>query len=260
MSASSTNRWSRNQLIAASYWRQPGAARLLLRAGANAEHLAYNGFTAASHLYGSTRPKIPQTEFIEILANNSFSNFNAQDKDGWSALHRAAAWGTSADIRVLLQMKAYSQCHTTKLDWTPDFVAVCYKNLDTLKELWNGQGNKTNKERQDFRGWNLLHMAAGYGNFDAVPFLIEQGVSLKTMSKATSRSVPWPLRGKAITPNEVARCCGEEAYRKWTEILRAAGCRVDIPPDDVDWEVEEVVETFGCCECCDNWNSNIEKD
>jgi hypothetical protein len=224
------------------------------------EVLAYNGFTAASHLYGSTRPKVPQTEFVEILANNSFSNFNAQDKDGWTALHRAAAWGTSADVRVLVQMKASIESRTSMLDWTPDFVAVCYKNLDTLQELWNSHGDANFKDHQDFRGWNLLHMAAGYGNYDAVPFLIERGVSLEATSKATSRSVPYALRGRCVTPNEVARCCGEEAYGKWAQALRIVGREVDVRPEDIDWSVEGVVESLGCCECCNNWNTSIIND
>ncbi|KAF2736145.1 ankyrin [Polyplosphaeria fusca] len=212
------------QLLSASGWRQPDIARLLLLAGANVEVSYRNGLTAASYLYGKSRgERVPQTEFLEILANNSFSNFNGQDNNGWTVLHRAAAWGTAANVRTLIKMQTSIWSRTTKLDWTPQFIAVCFKNLDTLQELWNQHTDADFKNNQDFRGWNMLHMAAGYGKFDAVPFLIQQGVELGAMSKPTSRSVPYSVRGISVTPNELARCFGEDAYRKWAEALRVSG-------------------------------------
>lgn len=244
----------RKQVLAASWWRHPAIARLLLCNGANVEVFGADGFTAASYLYGPFRPRIAQTEFVEILACNSFSHFNAQDTDGWTVLHRAAAWGTAADVRVLLQMKASTSLRTSRLNWTPLFCAVCYKNMHTLRELWDEGDDAQLKEQQDLRGWNLLHVAAGYANFEAVPFLLERGVDLHKVSKATSRFVPMPLRDKCVTPTEVARSCGEKLYAKWVKALRDAGHEVSLEPAEIDWDSEEVTGGLGFCECCESWN------
>jgi ankyrin repeat protein len=108
----------------------------------------------------------------------------------------AAAWGTAADVRRLLQMNASAESRTYKLAWTPLFCAVCFKNIGTLQELWNDGDELEVKEQQDVRGWNLLHVAVGYGKFEAVPYLLEQGVSLEAISKPASRLVPPSVQKK----------------------------------------------------------------
>lgn len=72
---------------------------------------------------------------------------------------------------------------------------------------------------------------------------------------ATSRFVPPSLRGKCVTPSEVARNCREETYLKWTEMLQIAGHDVDVPPKDINWTSENADKVFGGCECYDNWDS-----
>lgn len=225
---------------------------LLRTKRADIEALGARGFTAASYLYGNSRPNVQQTEFIEILASHSFSHFNAEDRDGWTVLHRAAAWGTSADIKALLRMKVSTNHCTRRLNWSPLFCAVGYKNFDTLQALWENDSSPDVQEGRDIRGWNLLHVAAGYGNLEAVPYLLERGVSLDATSTATSRFVPPSLRGKCVTPSEVARNCGEETYLNWTEMLQIAGHAVDVRPEEVNWAFENVDRVFGGCECCDN--------
>jgi ankyrin repeat protein len=227
---------------------------LLLHSGADVEVIGEHGFTSAFFLFGyAGQAKVPQTEFLEILASNSFSNFNGQDKDGWNVLHRVATFGTAADIRSLAQMKASVHSRTHNLHWTPIFCAVCFGNMETLKELWRQHDDPSLKDKNDLRGWNLLHVAAGAGNFDAVPYLLEQGVDLKATSKATSRFVPPALRNKCVTPSEVARNCGESAYNRWVEALRAAGRTLEAYPEDIDWATENVDGLYGGCECCEDW-------
>lgn len=155
-------------------------------------------------------------------------------------------------MRALIDVKASVDVRTTRLAWTPIFCAVCYGNMETLKELWN---HESVSSQVDFRGWNLLHVAAGYGNFNAVPFLIEKGVDVDALSDATAHFVPPLLRGRCVKPGDIAKACGEEAYVKWTEALKAAGRDVDVVPQDIDWAVEEADARFGECECCDGWET-----
>ncbi|KAF2177670.1 ankyrin [Zopfia rhizophila CBS 207.26] len=157
-----------NTLLAESNWKQPEIARLFLHGGVNVEVVGAGGFTAAFYLFGLFAIKTPQAEFIEILACNSFSNFNAQVNMGWSALHRAAAFGTLADVKKLVQIKASINCRTHNLNWIPLFCAMCFRNLDTLQELWKLHDEPKLKYQHDHRGWNPLHVATGVGNFEAV--------------------------------------------------------------------------------------------
>ncbi|KAJ4305582.1 hypothetical protein N0V90_001113 [Kalmusia sp. IMI 367209] len=180
-------------------------ARLLIHSGADIEVLGDDGFTSAFFLFGyAGQNKVPQTEFLEILSSNFFSNFNGQDKDGWSVLHRVATFGTAADVRTLTQLKASVDSQTHNLHWTPIFCAVCFGNMGTLEELRRLYDDPSLKDRMDIRGWNFLHVAAGAGNSEAIPFLLEKGVDLKATSKARSRSIPPALRNKSVTPSEVA--------------------------------------------------------
>jgi hypothetical protein len=235
-------------------------ARIFLRKGANVEIMGSNGHTTASYLFGSSRPRIPQTEFVDILAYNSFTQFNTQDKDGWTVLHKAAAWGTAADVRKLLQLNTSPHCRTHKLGWTPILCAMCNKNLETFQELWGSYDGLNPEDEQDIRGWNLLHIAAEYGNFEAVPYLLEQGVKLEALSESASKFVPLAIQGKCVSPTEVARSCGKEAYVQWCSALEMAGREADRSPDEIDWAFEYVGGRLGECECCDHWGSSPSDD
>jgi hypothetical protein len=167
-------------------------------------------------------------------------------------LHRAAAYGTAADVRALVSVGTSTETRTSRLTWTPVCCAVCYGNTDTLQEPLRFENDV---HQVDFRGWNLLHLAAGYGTFDAVPLLIERGVDLHALSDATSKYVPPLLRGKCFSPGDVARNCGREAYAKWVQAVEAAGQAVDVQCGDIDWDVEDKDGRFGKCECCDGWKT-----
>jgi ankyrin repeat protein len=202
-------------------------------------------------LFGSSRKPEPQTELIEILACNSFQNFDAQDARGWTALHRAAAFGTLDDVKALLLMKASIDVRTHNLQWTPLFCAVCFSNLETAQELWTCYNDPS--QMKDLRGWNLLHVAAAAGNFEAVPFLLKKGVDLNGVSQATSRFVPASLANLSVKPSYIARNCGEESYGAWCEVLRSEGYEPDVSPSTIDWTQEEYGEKFGGCEYCETW-------
>jgi hypothetical protein len=225
-----------------------------LHHGANVETTSIEGLTAAAYLFGPRRPRSSQVEFIDILACNSFSQFDAQDGDGWTTLHRAAAWGTSADVRKLLDLSVSVNQRSYKLDWTPIFCAVCFNNMDTLRELWDSCEDIQPESSRDARGWNLLHIAAGYGNFEAIPYLLKRGVNLHERSIATTSLVPSAIRGQCVTPSEVARSCGMEAYARWIEALDAVGAEVDIRHDKVNWMLDYSAGRLGKCECCDVWD------
>lgn len=214
------------------------------------EVMSIDGRNAASFLHGPFRLKQSQSEYIELLASHFFSQFNARDTLGWTALHRAAAWGTSSDINALLRMGTHQSLRTHRLSWMPLTCAVAYRNIETVHALWNDSSNPT--DEKGARGWNLLHIAVAYDNFEVIPYLLRKGVELNSKSMSTTCRVPSLVMGKSVTPGELAGAFGEAAYNKWVGALTMMGSAEETVPADTELDVYGS-EPFGECECCDNW-------
>ena len=91
-----------------AYWsRQISIARLLLAEGAEVHHINADGWTPAFRLFGfNSQASTPCDEYLEALAASSFTEVDAQDKEGWSCMHRAAAFGHAHHIRALMKLHA----------------------------------------------------------------------------------------------------------------------------------------------------------
>lgn len=228
-------------------------ARALIGAGVDADSTVdVDGSTALSYAFCNQTPRMPQIEMLEILGSFSFSHFSKQDKQGWTALHRAAAYGTAADVRKLLTLGASTGMETNNLKWTPLFCAICFSNRETTDELL-AQPNVPIATIKDLRDWTLLHVAVGAGNFDIVPELLKREVDIYALSKATIHHVLAGLLNKCVSPEEVAREFGRDAFSRWTEALHSAGREPEKSIDDIDWTAVTNNNHFGGCECCDGW-------
>jgi ankyrin repeat protein len=186
------------------------------------------------------------------MASNGFSNFNSQDDKGWTAIHRAAAFGTAEDVRALSRIGAALDIRTHNLGWTPIFTAVCYSNVETLLEIIKIE--PLDKHEADLRGWTLLHVAVGVGSFDVIPDLLRLGCDPAALSNATGHSVPQVFIDIAITPGDIAKACGKEVHDKWTQLLVNAGFATGEELDSIDWDIETTNLQFGGCECCERWS------
>ena len=72
-------------------------------------------------------------EFSEMMFYNGFSNLNAQDEKGLTALHRTAAHGNAKDVQNLVRYGADFTLKTTRRLWTPIFCAASYDNAETFQ-------------------------------------------------------------------------------------------------------------------------------
>lgn len=73
--------------------------------GARVDHISAKGWTPAFNLFGYKwihKTDGSCDEYLELLSAATFSEFDIQDIDGWSAIHRAAAYGTADDITALV--------------------------------------------------------------------------------------------------------------------------------------------------------------
>ena len=105
----------------------------------------------------------PTTEFIEMLTPHLLSGINTQSCEGWTPLHRAAAYGTGQDIDSLVKRGANLTLKTYQEQWTPIFVAAESNNIDTFKRLAS-YSTPSFVQNTDVRGWTMLHIAAGLGS------------------------------------------------------------------------------------------------
>jgi ankyrin repeat protein len=182
-------------------------------------------------------------EYLELLSSATFSEFDIQDIDGWSAMHRAAAFGTGEDIAALVK-RGSSVSLLTWMNWMPIRCAVRFENIDTFLELVKYL-QPSFVEEKDVRGWTLLHEAASMGSSSMLQLILQYGADPHATSIATSYIIPEGLENRRLTPADVARNKGEDAYKIYIEALNKAGFDITIPEDDDESDVFWPAESKG---------------
>lgn len=162
-----------------------------------------------------------------MLLAASFDSFDGQDKQGWTLLHRAAAYGNGQDVKSLVKYSYSSlRTQTTGLSWTPIFFAVQFGNLLTFNEL--KQHYQDLLIVTDVRKWTLLHIAVNAKQFEMIRLLISLGADPHARSIATQYRVSEDLKDISVTPGDIARLRGKEVLASYTNFLRRAGHDVEI--------------------------------
>lgn len=220
--------------------RKADIARLLIDNRADVDHVGADRYTPLFNLFNEGESAGSCDEFLDLLAANDFQNMNMQTSTGWTALHRAAAWGTKGDVKSLMQRGASPELCTTSLNWTPMSQAVRYNNKDAFEELVGLSPNDAVKH-VDARNWTLLHIAAHYSSFDLVARLLELGVDPHCQSEPSTICIPPALRNLKLTASDLAKQKGPEEHQKFLNVLRRGG--FDVEADDqgeVFWIGEEM--------------------
>jgi len=74
--------------------RQLSVARWLVSNHADVHHISARGWTPVFSLFGDEPQHQASCDvFLELLSAASFDDFSAQDGNGWTVMHRAAAHG-----------------------------------------------------------------------------------------------------------------------------------------------------------------------
>lgn len=214
-------------------------ARLLLSKGAWADHTDARGWTAAFYLWSALDVPMPaQTRFLKFLNMDGRCNLGAFGCHGWTALHRAAAFGTAEDVEVLIRYGADPCICTEGLDWSPLYYSAFFSNEPTLRELMSSS-HCPDINSSDVRGWTPLHVAAACGVATILSSLLELGADPYRLTKPTSFHVPEALQGKVLMPLDIAEGTGQEQRDVYVKALCAAG--FEIGPS-------QAADTFGITE------------
>ncbi|KAH8651856.1 ankyrin repeat-containing domain protein [Tricladium varicosporioides] len=224
--------------------RQPLVARWLLRNRVDAHQISARGWTAPFSLFGDEpEHQAPCEEYLEIISAASFSDFDAQDGDGWTAMHRAAAFGNANQIRSLIARGASPKIQTRNLMWTPIFCAVQFNNMSTFEELTRHQPNFLTAT--DVRKWTLLHLAVESKRLNIMRLLIDLGADPRACSFPTCFFIPDDLNGLSLLPGDIARIRGTHILSTYLDALAVKGHDVQAVDDEQDnlldlfWPAEE---------------------
>jgi ankyrin repeat protein len=215
-----------------------------LKNGVDVHHISARGWTPAFSLFGEEpEHQAPCEEFLEVISAASFSDLDAQDGDGWTAMHRAAAFGNANQIQALIARGASPKVRTRNLMWTPIFCAVQFNNMSTFKELTRHQANFLTAT--DVREWTLLHLAVESQNLEVMSCLIDLGADPCACSPPTQFSIHVDLEDMSLLPGDIAKIRGTRVLSAYLNALTAKGYDVQAMDDkqentlDIFWPASE---------------------
>ncbi|WP_353273625.1 ankyrin repeat domain-containing protein [Wolbachia endosymbiont (group A) of Agelastica alni] len=166
------------------------------------------------------------------------ANVNAENKDKWTPLHFAAAWGHKDVLEVLLTAGANVNAEN-KNKWTPLYLAAVRGHKDVLEVLLTAGANVN---AQDENGKTPLYYACStrYYNKDIVKVLLQNGakvdatIPLHMAAEHGDIEIVNALIGKNANVNEVDENgrtplhLATELSRKYVvEVLLTAGADIN---------------------------------
>jgi ankyrin repeat protein len=186
---------------------------------------------------------------FNLLADDSIQDLEAVDTEGWTVLHRVAAYATATELLELIRQGARPEQEALPLRWNALHHAVFYGNEDTYKALIPHFVNDMTS-MLDERGWTLLHIAASAGHCMIAQDLLARGANPDALSKPFMSHMPVSLHGRACTPRQVALAQGPEREAQYVEVMHICGkldtasatcgsnCSVD-DEGDVFWDATD---------------------
>lgn len=216
---------------------------MLISNGADPENINLNGTTPLFQLFQPDQEstETPAIELIQMLTPHSLSCINTQSCEGWTPLHRAAAYGTRQDVDCLIKRGANLTLKTYREQWPPIFVAVDSNNIDTFDQLAHYSTPECFQDT-DIRGWTMLHIAAAIGNSELIAILIDLGAdphaSSNPSSELSNDLIPENIRGLELTPADVAKYSGSGKFRAYIYGLMDAGIDISSNSEEIFWPAE----------------------
>lgn len=218
----------------AIWQKQLDITRLLLSEGASQDHVNTIGWNTAFFCWPALEVEEEKNmlEFLNLLDTWAYQDLDVADTEGWTALHRVAAYATPSEVERLIHLGAKPGQAAPPLLWNAIHHAVFYGNYATFVVLEKYYDVNI---MVDDRGWTLLHIAASAGHDRIVRHLLLNGANKAAKSLPYYSHMPESLFGCKCTPQEVAAAQGTQIENQYLDALREA---------EEDVEFWETVESF----------------
>ena len=144
----------------------------------------------------------PNKELIKYLLENKEikQNLEAKDKDGCTALHRAAFAGNLEILEELIIQGADVNAENNDKQTVLHLALVSNKpNIDLVKYLLEDKEIKQRLEAKDKFGFTALHLASFYGSLEILKELIKQGADIN--AKNNDEETILHLAARSKKPN-----------------------------------------------------------
>lgn len=205
-------------------WNQQlDVVRFLLDSGASQDHVNSWGWNAAFFCWPYLECGHPSTvAYLRMLDERAVLDLGIVDTEGWTVLHRAAAYGTAEEVGELIKLGADPKTAALPLRWNAMHHAVFYGNNPTFEKLLP-LFEETLLDMTDERGWTLLHIAASAGHDTIVRYLLSTGSNPTALSNPFRSHMPANLFGRRCTPAEVAAAQSNDRLAQYLRGLEDCG-------------------------------------
>jgi ankyrin repeat protein len=217
--------------------RCPDICRMLISRGANYFDLSIHNWSPIFYLWSQTkRNEDSRSALLITMLRRRADEFpwlhqKIVDREGWGLMHRAAVFGTPADVEALMNSGVDPFQPFWNSGWRVLHNVVDFGVHDNFLILFPAYEREFTlskaREMPDSGGWTLLHIAIAKrhkeviqgGHDQIVRTLLRLGADWEAKTKPSwDDSVPQSIRGQACSPIRLALAYGEPRYR---ELLRA---------------------------------------
>lgn len=215
--------------------RNIDVVRLLLQYGASQDHINALGWSPLFFCWPLTRQGEPiMLEYIKLLAEDSFQDLTLLDEDGWTCMHRVAAFGSAEELMQLIKLGADPLGKSLPLGWNTLQHACFYGNVSCYEQLLPQFGEQA-ISMTDERGWSLLHLAAASGSEGLLRDLLKRGADPQALTNpSAAETMHEGLYGKRCSPRDIAAIEGPEHFLKLDRAIEDL-----LADDEVFFDAEE---------------------
>lgn len=182
-------------LCVACKYNRVGIVRLLLEAGANAQHETRRGNFPLALCVEHSPAELPDQTLRVLLEYHSRLDFKQQDNAGDTALHKIREGTSLAVVKRLVNAGAELDI-TNNEGCTPLAVAITAGNVEISRYLLSKMASP---------GSGLLRRATSGGNLDLVQMMVEGGADVNEFDPRTG-DVCSSCRIKPESPNRSVPC------------------------------------------------------
>ncbi|KAI0410233.1 ankyrin [Xylaria grammica] len=209
--------------------------RILIQRGSDPTYTSAGGWSLFHYMFGKVK-SVASTNYFSMLRDSLMFD-DVQDSQGWTSLHRCAAFGTGEDIYCLHQAgaPAWPGRYITIWGGSPMHVAALHNNVCTLDALFNLYDGKLDAlDLVDDQGWTPLHHAVYRCAKDAMRWLLNKGAD---PHRTTYHSVWCPdgHEGEVFNAADLAVISGPACREAFVDILTDIGQDVTVVGDDIYW-------------------------